>query len=156
MITAQVETLADGGLDELKPLLPLHYQELSLHQFHGIPLNPQYDVYLQREALGQILYVTLRDHGKLAGYFVGFISPGLHYRDCLTLQMDIFYTLPEYRGQGGGLVLFKTVKHAAIRRGVKAWFVGNKEHSKVHATALFEAMGFEKAETYYCMWLGDE
>lgn len=153
MITAQVESLA-AGLEELKPLLPRHYEELSLHQFHGIPLDPQYHVYLQREAAGQVLFVTLRQGGQLAGYFIGFIAPGLHYQGCLTLTMDIFYTLPEHRGSGGGLTLFKAVKAEALRRGVRAWFVGNKEHARVHATALFEAMGFEKSETYYCMWLG--
>lgn len=154
MITAQVESLT-LGLEELKPLLPLHYKELSLHQFHGIDLNPQYHVYLERDAHGGIIYVTLRDKGKLCGYFVGFAAPGLHYQDCYTLTMDIFYVLPEFRGSGGGQILFAEAKREAKRRGIKAWFVGNKEHSKVHAEALFKALGFEKSETYYCMWLGD-
>lgn len=154
MITAQVESLTEG-IEEIKPLFPLHYEELSLHQFHGIPLNPQYGVYLARDSRGEILYATLRENGVIAGYFVGFIAPGLHYQDCLTLTLDIFYVVPEHRGNGGGLILFNAVKKEAKRRGVKAWFVGNKEHSKVHATALFEAMGFEKSETYYCMWLED-
>lgn len=154
MLTAQIESLAKG-LEELKPLLPLHYEELSLHQFHGIPLNPQYDEYLRRDALGMVLYCTLREGGKLIGYFVGFIAPGLHYQDCLTLHMDIFYVVPEHRGAKGGIILFSAVKAEAKRRGIKAWFMGNKEHSKVHATALFEAMNAEKAETHYCLWLGD-
>ena len=154
-LTAQVESLT-AGLAELKPLLPIHYEELSLHRFHGVPLNPQYDIYLQRDARGEVVYVTLRELGKLVGYFVGFVAPGLHYQDCLTLLLDIFYVVPEHRGNGGGLILFNAVKKEAIRRGVQAWFVGNKEHSKVHATALFEAMKFEKSETYYCMWLGDQ
>lgn len=154
MITAQIESLTQG-LEELKPLLPLHYEELSLHQFHGIPLNPQYDEYLRRDAAGMVLYVTLREDGKLIGYFIGFIASGMHYKDCLTLTMDIFYVIPEHRGSKGGITLFSAVKNEAKRRGVKAWFMGNKEHSKVHATALFEAMQAEKAETYYCLWLGD-
>lgn len=154
MITAQVETLANGGLDEIKPLLPGHYEELSLHQFHGVPLNPQYQVYLDREARGEVVYVTLRERGMLIGYFVGFVAPGLHYQDCLTLHLDIFYVVPDHRGNGGGLILFNAVKAEAKRRGVEAWFCGNKEHAKVHATALFEAMGFEKVETHYCLWLG--
>lgn len=152
MITAQIESLT-AGLEEIKPLLPLHYEELSLHQFHGIPLNPNYQIYLDRDSRGEVLYATLRHKGQLVGYFVGFIAPGLHYQDCLTLTLDIFYTVPDIRGNGAGAILFDAVKREAKRRGVKAWFVGNKEHAKVHATALFEAMGFEKSETYYCMWL---
>lgn len=154
MITAQVETIADGGLDELKPLLPIHYEELSLHKQHDFPLDPQYWIYQARELKGELMYVTLRESGRLVGYFVGFIAPGLHYQGCLTLIMDIFYVVPECRGNNGGMVLFKEVKREAIRRGVNLWFVGNKEHSRVHATALFETMGFEKAETTYQLWLG--
>lgn len=154
MMTAQQETFA-GLMPELKSVIPQHYEELSLHQFHGIPLNPQFDIYLDRELRGELLTVTLRENGDLAGYFIGFVAPGLHYRDCLTLQMDIFYVVPSNRGQKGGIMLFSEVKRLAEKRGIKAWFVGNKEHSKVHATALFEAMGFEKSETYYCMWLGE-
>lgn len=154
MITAQQESLTEG-LPELKPLLPRHYEELSLHQFHGIPLNPQYGVYLDRDSRGELMYVTLRENGVLCGYFIGFVAPGLHYQDCLTLIMDIFYVLPEHRGAKAGVLLFSEVKKLAIKRGVKAWFVGNKEHSAVHATALFEALGFEKSETFHCMWLGD-
>lgn len=154
MLTAQVESLTQG-LPELKPLLPGHYEELSLHQFHSIPLNPQYDEYLRRDAIGMSIYVTLREDGALCGYFVGFVAPGLHYQDCLTLTLDIFYVTPEHRGNNGGVILFSAVKKEAKRRGVKAWFVGNKEHSKVHATALFEGLGFEKVETHYCLWLGE-
>ena len=128
MITAQVETLHGGGLEELQPLLPIHYAELSLHKDHGFPLDPQYSEYLWKEAEGSVLYVTLREKGKLIGYFVGFISPGLHYKTCLTLIMDIFYIVPEHRGKKGGVTLFSAVRKEAERRGVKCWFVGDKEH----------------------------
>lgn len=155
-LTAQVETLRGGGLDELKPLLPIHYKELSLHQFHGIPLNPQYHIYLDREDRGEVMYVTLRQGGQLCGYFVGFIAPGLHYQDCLTLTLDIFYLLPEFRGNGGGVTLFAEVQRELQRRGAKAWFVGLKEHLREHAEALFLQMGFEKSEQYYCKWFGGD
>ncbi len=153
MITAQIETLANG-LEELKPLLPVHWEELALNQ-DEVPLDPQYEEYLKRERLGMVLYVTLRKSGKLIGYFVGFVAPGMHYKTCLTLTMDIFYIYPDHRGDGGGLILFNMVKREAKRRGVQRWFVGNKEHANFHATRLFEAMGFQKIETYYSMMLGD-
>lgn len=150
MITAQVESLTEG-LEELKPLLPLHYEELSLHQFHGFPLDPNYGFYLAKDAAGEVLYVTLRKYGKLCGYFLGFLGEDPHYQ-VYSLSLDIFYVVPEHRG-GSGKVLFDVVKNEAMRRGVKAWFVGNKEHSKVHATALFKAMGFDLIEQKYCLWM---
>src|SRR3546814_12396519 len=98
MLTAQVESLTEH-LDALKPFFPLHWEELALNQ-KQVPLDPNYAIYLARDEAGEVLLVTLRKAGKIVGYFVGFIAPGLHYQTCLTLTMDIFYVLPEHRGDG--------------------------------------------------------
>lgn len=150
MITAHLEKLADS-LEELKPILPLHYKELALNQ-DDVPLDPQYDVYMAREANGELIFVALRDAGNLVGYFIGFIAPGLHYKTCLTCTMDIFYVHPEWRGNNGGAVLFKFVEKELKRRGVQRWFVGSKNHKE--STFLFEKLGFDPVETYYSKMLG--
>ena len=150
-LTAHVESLTER-LEELKPLLPLHWEELALDK-DKVPLDPQYDVYLQRDAQGQVILVTLRQEGRLMGYFVGFIAPGLHYKTCLTCTLDIFYVHPDVRGRMGGVRLFKAVKAELQRRGVKRWFVGSKLHKD--ASRLFEALGFAPVETYYSMWIGE-
>ena len=149
MITAHVESLTER-LEELKPLFPLHYDELALNR-DSVPLDPQYDLYLERDRRGEVLLVTLREAGALVGYFVGFIAPGLHYRTCLTCQMDIFFVHPDVRCRFGGPRLFKAVKQELVRRGVRRWFVGSKNHAD--ASRLFEALGFSKVETYYSMML---
>jgi GNAT superfamily N-acetyltransferase len=151
MITAQVESLHER-LAEMQPLFPEHWKELALNQ-DKIPLDPQYEIYLERDARGEVLLVTLRDLGVLVGYFVGFIAPGLHYQTCLTLTMDIFWVHPDHRGQGGGLTLFRFVESEAKRRGVKRMFVGSKCHKE--ASWLFERLGYEKVEVYYSTWLGE-
>jgi GNAT superfamily N-acetyltransferase len=151
VITAHVESLSEV-LEELKPLLPTHWAELALNK-EKVPLDPQYDIYLKRDALGEVLFVALRETGRLVGYFVGFVAPGLHYRTCLTLTMDIFYVWPECRGGGGGFILFKAVQAEAKRRGVRRMFVGSKLHKD--ASWLFEKLGYEEVERYYSAWLGD-
>jgi hypothetical protein len=153
MITAQVESLTER-LDELKPLFPLHWQELALNQ-DKVPLDPQYEVYLERDARGEVVFVTLRKDGGLVGYFVGFIAPGLHYRTCLTLTMDIFYLHPGHRDGSptAAIRLFRAVEREARRRGVQRWFVGAKLHND--AGRLFTFLRFEPVETYYSLWLGD-
>ena len=151
MITAQVEDFP-LFLEEVKPILPLHYAELALHQ-DKVPLSPQYDEYLKRDAAGMILLVTLREAGELIGYFVGFVAPGLHYSTCLTLHLDIFYVHPDHRGSGGGIVLFKAVEREAKRRGVQRLFTGSKMHKD--ASWLFERLGYELVETTYSAWLGE-
>lgn len=151
MLTAQCESLSER-LDELKAFFPLHYSELALNQ-QQVPLDPQYGVYLDRDAAGQVMLVTLRSDGEIVGYFVGFVAPALHYQTCLTITMDIFYILPEHRGSGGGFVLFKEVERAAKARGVQRMFVGSKCHKD--ASWLFEKLGYEEVERFYCLWMGE-
>ena len=149
MITAQVESLTER-LPELQPLFPMHWQELALNQ-DKVPLDPQYNIYLDRDARGEVLFVTLRELGELVGYFVGFVAPGLHYRTCLTLTMDIFYVRPDKRGRCG-IKLFRTVEAEAKRRGVQRMFVGSKCHAD--ASWLFERLGYTEVERYYSKWMG--
>ena len=150
MLTAQVEPFPPF-LEEVKPLLQRHYEELALNQ-DKVPLSPQYHVYLERDARGEVLLVTIRESGALVGYFVGFVAPGLHYETCLTLIMDIFWLAPEHRGQRGGIKLFRAVFEEAKRRGVQRIFAGSKCHKD--ASRLFEALGMEKCEVYYTSWIG--
>ncbi len=152
MITAAVESLTER-LPEIQPLLPKHWEELALDK-DKVPLDPQYEIYLDRDRRGEVLFVTLREAGKLIGYFVGFVAPGLHYRTCLTCQMDIFWIDPKYRGRRAGFKMFRYLKEELQRRGVQRWTVGSKKH--MDASWLFEAMGFEAIETHYSMWIGDE
>lgn len=150
MLTAAPEPIAPF-LDEVKPLLPRHWEELALNK-DEVPLDPQYHVYLERDARGEVMVVTLRSAGALVGYFVGFVAPGLHYATCLTLTLDIFWLAPEHRGQMGGVKLFKAVEAEARRRGVQRMFVGSKCH--LDASWLFERLGYERVEVYYSKFFG--
>lgn len=152
MITAQVESLTER-LEDLKAMFPLHWEELALNK-DQVPLDPQYRVYLDRDAQGAVMFVTLRKAGELIGYFVGFVAPGLHYQTCLTLTMDIFYLHPQHRDGSpvGALRLFRAVEAEARRRGVQRMFVGSKVHRD--ASRLFEHLKFERVEVYYSKWLG--
>lgn len=151
MITAHVESFEEN-LDYLKPLLPIHYQELALNQ-DKVPLSPQFDKYISAEHSGELLFIGLRNAGELIGYFIGFVAPGLHYSTCLTCQMDIFYVHPDHRGSGAGFQLFKFVEDQCKKRGVQRLFVGSKLHKD--ASWLFERLGYSPVETYYSAWLGD-
>lgn len=151
MLTCQIESFTER-LEEFKPLFPLHWQELALEQ-DKVPLDPQYEIYIEREKAGQLLFVTMRDLGEPIGYFIGFIAPGLHYRTCLTCTMDIFYVRKDRRNGTAGIRLFRAVEAELKRRGVQRWFMGSKVHAD--ASALFERIGAAKVETYYSKWLGD-
>ena len=151
MITYAIESFADR-LFELEPILPTHYEELALNK-DKVPLSPQYNIYLDREEAGELVFVTARKQGDLIGYFIGFIAPGLHYSTCLTCNMDIFYIHPDHRGSNAGFDLFKFTEKELRRRGVDRWFVGSKVH--LDASWLFERLGFERVEIFYSKYMGD-
>lgn len=150
-ITCHVESF-EQRLEELQRLLPLHYRELALNQ-DKVPLSPRYDIYIANERADQLVFVTLRDNGELVGYFIGFVSPGLHYSTCLTCTMDIFFVHPDKRKGSAGVRLFRAVEAELRRRGVNRWFMGSKLHAD--ASALFKRIGAVPVETYYSKWLGD-
>lgn len=153
MLTAQVESLTER-LDELKGLFPKHWEELALNR-DKVPLDPIYEEYLARDGRGGVILVTLRQDGALIGYFVGFVAPGLHYRTCLTLTMDIFYLSPDHRNGSprAALMLFREVEREAKRRGVQRMFMGVKLHRD--AGRLFERLEYQPVETYYSKWIGE-
>ncbi len=151
MITAQVEGMFDA-LPEALPMLHQHYEELALNK-DRVPLDPDWDTYRALEEKGAILCVTLRENGRLVGYYTGFVVPDLHYKTCLSLKMDIFWTHPDIRGGTASLRLFRAVEKEAKRRGVQRVFCGSKHHKD--ASKLFEAMRMDLVETYYTKWIGD-
>lgn len=152
MLTYAIESFAER-LPELSTLLPEHYAELALDKEH-VPLSPQFDVYIERERRGELLFVTIRERGELIGYFIGFVAPGLHYSTCLTCTMDIFYVRKDRRTGSAGVRLFRFVEHELRRRGVRRWFMGSKVHAD--ASALFERIGARRVEVYYSKWLGED
>jgi L-amino acid N-acyltransferase YncA len=151
MITAQVEPY-QSCLPELNAIYPAHWEELALNK-DKVPLNPMQEVYDALDAAGELMLVTLRQSGELVGYFLGFVKPSLHYRDCLTLTMDIYYTVASVRGGTAGLRLFRAVEREAKRRGVQRMFLGSKLHKD--SSRLFTALGFEPVETYHSKWIGN-
>lgn len=151
MITFHVESFKES-LPEFEYLLPQHYEELALNK-DKVPLMPRWDVYFQRDEMGELIFVAARECGQIIGYFIGFISPGLHYQTCLTCQMDIFYIQKEYRKGRLGIKLFKFVEQELKRRGCMRWFVGSKVHAD--ASSLFKYLKFKPVEVYYSKWIGD-
>lgn len=151
MMTFAVESLTQN-LEALKPMFPLHWEELALDR-DKVPLDPQYEIYLARDRMGEVMFIAARAAGELIAYFVGFVAPGLHYKTCLTLTMDIFWVRPDYRGKSAGIRLFKTVEAEARRRGVQRMFMGSKLHKD--AGWLFRRLEYTPVETYYSKWLGE-
>ena len=87
-------------LEEVKPLLEKHWEEVS--SYPDIPLDPDYEVYLQIQRTGHIRAFSARDgNGVLVGYSVFFIRNNSHYRKTIYALNDIIFIKKECRGHGG-------------------------------------------------------
>ena len=152
MITYEVEEVANV-LDEVKPLLEKHWNEIALHK-DNIALKPDYDKYLLLDKMNMLQLVTARDDGKLIGYFVSFIQPHMHYKDNLFAMNDILYIDPEYRKGSVGYKLFKHAEKFLKEVGVDVIMI----HSKVKNDfkPLMDRLGFERVEYTYSKYIGDK
>lgn len=157
MITAQIEKVEDHlndptSLAFFKAIFNTHWEELALNK-DKVKLNPQYQVYLDKEHKGELFVATVREEGRIIGYFIGFIGRALHYADMLMCTPDIYYVHPAARFKNAGTILFAFVKEELKRRGIQYWVVGDKNHKSLGA--FFELQNFKKIENYYSMWIGD-
>ena len=151
MITASVESFTECRV-ELEKLFPQHWDKLALDK-EAVPLDPDYAAYAQRERQGELMFVALRDAGRMVGYWTAFIAPGLHYRRCLTATMDMWFVLPDHENGVATMILMRAVEREYRRRGVKRSFVGEKNHTP--CGRLYRAFGYAPVETHYSKMIGD-
>lgn len=93
------EILTESILDEAKPLLSKHWEEISFYK--DIPLDPDYDQYLLMQKVGMLRCFSAREgDGKLVGYAVFIVQKNAHYKNCLYAKEDILYIDSDRRGTG--------------------------------------------------------
>lgn len=90
-------------LEELLPMLELHWAEIAVYQ--DIPLDPDVETYAALEAQGQLRIYTAREAGALRGYAVFFVRPNLHYKGSKQAWQDVFYIDPRERFRGGFMLV---------------------------------------------------
>jgi len=151
LFTTAVESFM-AARPELEPVFPIHWEELALFK-DKMPLDPCWESFAAYESTGKLLFVTLRERGRLAGYFVGIVAPALHYHGTLTAKMDLLYVVPEHRGNDGGNILLDAVMAELKRRGVQLVWMGSKNHKPIEG--LFESRGFTHEESYFAKWIGE-
>ena len=146
MITYQVERWAEFVKDG-EQLFPCHYKELARDQ-DKIPLDINYDLYVDADARGIGHIATVRDDGKLAGYALLGVMPHLHYKSAgLMAMIDVYYLKPEYRVGGIGARLLMFVEITLREKGVRKIYFSTKVHQD-HGK-LLEALGFSFSDKVY-------
>ena len=144
-ITYQVEPFS-RLIEELKPLLQSHYEEIARHK-DKIALNPDYDKYRVLDRMGFLHGVTVRDDGKLVGYFLSFVTPHLHYKDHVMSSNDVVFISKPYRKGTIAARMFKFAEKTLREKGVAKMIVNVKIANDFGS--LLDRLGYIPIERIY-------
>ena len=151
MIEYKEETF-DQVIDEIKPLLEDHWEEIALHK-DSIKLNPDYARYEQMFKNGNMRIVTARDDAKLVGYCIMMLYNHIHYKDQYMAMDDIFFIAKDYRKGLTGVKLFIKTEEIMKQYGVTKLSMNVKVHQDVGA--IFERLGYKETERMFTKKIGD-
>lgn len=130
-------------VEELKPLLALHYHEIS--HYKDIELKPDFESYQKLQNIGALICFTARRDGQLIGYNLFFVRHNLHYMDSKQAVQDVVFIHPEFRGFGKKFFVYcddvlKSQKVQVVYHHIKA------AHN---FGAMLESIGYKLVDLIY-------
>jgi GNAT superfamily N-acetyltransferase len=139
-------------IEELKLLLPEHYEELCVTK--DFPLLPDYEAYGRLVVADMLRCITCRSDGKLIGYAIFIVQPHLHYRSCKTAFEDLYFVKKEFRQGRIGIRLFQYAEDVLKKAGVNRIIM----HTKIHLdnSRLFEYLGYKHTDKLFTKILSTE
>lgn len=147
-------TVADPEtfIDELKDILPIHYDELCVTK--DFPLIPDYEAYGRLCVAGMLKCIVVRKDGELIGYAIFIVQPHLHYMTCKTAFEDIYFLQKEHRLGRTGIRMFQFAEDELRKDGVNRVIM----HTKIHMdnSKLFEYLGYKHTDKLYTKLLKTE
>ena len=152
MTVSFAQEFLDDVIDEIKPLLVLHWAEIAVRQ-ERIKLNPDWPKYEALEAQGALRIFTARELGQLVGYFVTIVGPGLHYKDHLFAENDVIFLKSSHRKGLTGVKLMKFAEACLRQDGVSVLQINTKTHQAFDP--ILKRLGFECFERNYSKWISD-
>jgi GNAT superfamily N-acetyltransferase len=88
------------------------------------------------------------DDGKLAGYFLAFVTQNAHYEGAGDMAFtDMYYILPKYRKGNVGIRLFAFMEETLRERGVVKFYTSHKLHRD--RSAMMKLLGFKATDVVY-------
>lgn len=139
-------------IEELKEIIPAHYDELCVTK--DFPLAPDYEAYGRLYVADMLRCITARDDDGLIGYAIFIVQPHLHYKTCKTAFEDIYFLRKEHRLGRTGIRLFQFAEEALRAEGVNRIIM----HTKIHMdnSRLFEYLGYKHTDKLYTKILSTE
>lgn len=139
-------------VEELKQVIPVHYDELCVAK--DFPLDPNWEAYGRVYAAGMLKCITARTEDELVGYALFIVQPHIHYKTCKTAFEDVYFLKKEHRLGRTGIRLFQFAEEALRADGVNRVIM----HTKIHVdnSRLFEYLGYKYTDKLYTKILSTE
>lgn len=138
-------------MEEAKPLLKLHYEEIAWRQ-DKVPLDVNWSTYQTFDKLSLVLCFTGRVGGKLFAYSAYFLTENPHYQSTKWAKNDVIFVHPEHRG-GAGIKLLKYAEEELVALGVSV--ISYHVKKCLDWGPLAERLGYEAVEMNYLKWVGE-
>ena len=142
----------DEVVEDIKPLIEDHWEEIALNK-EKIKLNPDWEMYEALNSIDRLRIFTVRDEGKLIGYYIVIINKHLHYTDHVFAMNDLIYIDDAYRGRTVAYRLIKFVEKELKESSVSVMMINMKVHSPFDR--LLEGCGFTYTERMYSKFIGE-
>jgi len=141
----QVESF-EQCIPEFQRFVPLHWAELGLTR-EEVPVDMDWQRYVQMERDNKLHTVTVRHDGKLVGYHVTFVGGHFHYKSTLHGMVDLYFVEQEHRRGWAGIKLLKFAEKTLKDRGVVKIITGTKCHKD--NSVLHERLGYTHSDETY-------
>jgi len=139
-------------LEEMKPLFSKHWLEVAAYQ-DKIGLAPDYTRYISLENADMVRCYTIRDEGRLIGYWVFFVTAHMHYKADKFAINDIVYVEPEYRLPGVTPAAFQFVEEQLRAEGCSVITYHMKTYKPFES--MLKGLGYDHLEHQYGKYIKD-
>ena len=140
-------------IEELKPMLSDHYEEVAMYQ-DKIPLEPNYDDYKEMQKLKRLYLFTWREGSELVGYNIFLVGSHLHYKSNKFAWNDVVYVRPDYRHKGQTIEFFKFCEDFLKEEAGVSVITYHMKVSKMFK-ALMDLLEMDHAEHIYTKYIGN-
>lgn len=141
---------------QFPPVFKEHWREIALDQ-DQIPLEPNYDLYLNADLVGVLQVLTVRFGVLLVGYVFTMVGPALHYNSTIMAEVDMYWLDPAFRSGWTGVKMFTEVIRKMREVGAKKLFISEKIHfhneNDRRVGLLLKRLGFAPVEIKHAMTL---
>lgn len=134
--------LLSNCLNEINRLAVDHHAEVNV--FSDVPLDINWQKYLQCEKSGNYLLVVVESDGEIVGWLGFFVYEHMRHNGYKIAKEDWYYVVPQCRGNGIGRDLFAFAEAKLKELGVSRVMVSCK--TKHDHTRLLESLGYDNHE----------